>query len=94
MSSYLYSKWLGAPPGGPVEFYSELDALRNETRKVEVFADGKLGYASRTGSSQGTELGLIPVPSLVEIKSQAEFEAKEIDNFTFEQKWREATAKG
>ncbi len=54
--------------------------------------DGKLGYASRLASNYGTKLGLIPVPSLSEIKSQGELETKEISKEAFEQMWREANA--
>jgi hypothetical protein len=39
MTTYLYAKWKSAPADSPVEFYSELDATRWETPKVEVSAE-------------------------------------------------------
>jgi len=51
MPSYIYSKWHDSPEDSPVEFYSELDDDRFETRKVEVFKDGSLGFASEKASS-------------------------------------------
>jgi hypothetical protein len=38
--NYIKVKWNHALPDEPVWFYSELDAERWETRKVEIFADG------------------------------------------------------
>lgn len=92
MSSYIYSKWKNAPVDSPVEFYSELDASRHETRKIEIFPNGKLGYASTTKSTLETRLGVTPVPSILEIRSQPEFEVKEISSQEFESKWKEATS--
>ena len=93
MSSYLYSKWKDSPAGCPVEFYSELDDFRYETRKVEVFKDGKLGFASSAVASDDTQLGIVPVPPMSEIISQTEFESREISQREFEDKWQAATKK-
>lgn len=93
MSAYIYSKWKNSPAGSPVEFYSELDPSRYETRKVEVFANGKLGFASGSAATDGTRLGITPVPHISEIRSQHEFEIKEISKKEFEEKWLEATKK-
>jgi hypothetical protein len=93
MSAYIYSKWKNSPAGSPVEFYSELDPNRYETRKVEVFANGQLGFASGTATTKGTRLGITPVPHISEILSQHEFEIKEISKKEFEVKWLEATRK-
>lgn len=93
MSAYIYSKWKNSPAGSPVEFFSELDPNRYETRKIEVFANGKLGFASGTAATEGTRLGITPVPPMGEIRSQHEFETKEISKKEFEAKWLEATKK-
>jgi len=92
MSTYLYSKWKNGPLDSPVEFYSELDPARWETRKVEIFRDGRLGYASSTQSKFDTRLGIIPVPSLEEIASQIEFEVRPSEAGEFEAVWKRATA--
>lgn len=91
MPSYIYSKWLDSPAGCPIEFYCELDALRYEVRKVEVFANGIIGFASEAAATQGTQLGIAPVPSLAELYSLTEFETKEISQEVFEAKWLEVT---
>lgn len=93
MSTYIYSKWKNSPVGSPVEFYSELDPSRYETRKIEIFANGKLGFASSGNATEGTRLGITPVPPISEIRSQPEFEIKEISKIDFEKKWQEATKK-
>lgn len=91
MTSYIYSKWLTAPIDCPVEFYSELDVQRYETRKIERFKDGRIGYASLHHSTPGTRLGIEPVPSLIEIRSQPEFTIEEIHKEDFEKQWTDAT---
>lgn len=93
MSSYIYSKWHSSPAGNPVEFYSELNGDRFETRKVEVFRDGSLGFASDKASSKTTKLGIAAVPSLTEISKQPEFDIRTITPQQFEAKWKEATSK-
>lgn len=93
MASYIYSRWKNNPADCPAEFYSELDAQRFETRKVEIFNGGKVGYASVFHATKGTRLGIEPVPSIAEIRSQPEFEIKEISKADFEKKWEQVTGK-
>ena len=93
MSSYIHSRWKNAPPDSPVEFFSEMDHSRWETRKVEVFTGGRLGYASKAKPSNGsTRLAIIPLPPLKEIASQIEFEVKEISADQFEIIWKRASS--
>jgi hypothetical protein len=92
MNSYFYSKWKNGPAESPVEFYSELDPARWEKRKVEVFRDGRLGYASADRSKLNTRLAIVPIPSLSEIATQPEFEVKPIGAEQFEGIWKQATA--
>ncbi|MDF0606010.1 hypothetical protein HZU77_010155 [Neisseriaceae bacterium TC5R-5] len=91
MSVYIYSKWKNSPAGFPSEFYSELDASRYETRKVEIFSAGKMTYASKQKAIAPTRLGIVPVPSLGEISSQSDFSIKEISKQDFEEIWAKAT---
>lgn len=93
MTTYLYAKWKNAPADSPVEFYSELDAQRWETRKVEVFPDGHMGFASSAGSSNdGTRLAIVALPPVAEIARQIEFEARLISAEEFETVWKRATS--
>ncbi len=91
MSTYIYSKWKNSPAGSPVEFYSELDSARYETRKVEIFQNGKICYASQAKSTGETRLGITPVPPIAEIMSQPEFDIKTITKQEFENIWQQAT---
>jgi len=91
MFSYIYSKWKTSPSGSPFEFYSELDPARFETRKVEIFKDGRFGFASSANATLGTRLGNAPVPPVREIRQQPEFEVKEINVQDFEKIWKLAT---
>jgi hypothetical protein len=93
MSTYIHSRWKNGPADSPSEFYSELDPARWETRKVEVFSDGRLGYASSARSAHGTRLGIVPVPPLDEIASQQEFETMFIQSAEFEAIWKRATGR-
>ncbi|WP_444888283.1 DUF6881 domain-containing protein [Microbulbifer sp. JMSA008] len=93
MPFYIYSKWHNSPSDYPVEFYSELNSDRFETRKVEVFKDGSLGFASPKASSKTTKLGIAAVPPFAEIANQTEFDIKTITPQQFEAKWKEATEK-
>jgi hypothetical protein len=93
MKTYIYSRWKNAPAGSPIEFYSELDQDRFETRKVEIFNNGQATFASTKESTGDTRLGIIPVPSLEEIKSQQEFDIKPISADEFEMKWRQVVSR-
>ena len=42
----------------PTAVYSEIDSLRREVRKVEVFSGGRYGFASVAASRGDTQLGL------------------------------------
>jgi hypothetical protein len=52
--TYIRVRWLHDAPDEPVDLWSELDCQRFETRKVEIFRDGRLGYASATEAAGGT----------------------------------------
>jgi len=82
-------KWVHSHSGEPVLLYSELDKDRWETRKVEVFADGRIGFASATEMtpSTKTKLSLEPLPTLGEIASDSQFQPIEITRDEFEEVW-------
>ena len=68
-------------------FVSELDEDRYETRKLEFFANGRVGFASSEASSEGTMLGVVPVPPLSEINSDPQFSGLNIGSADFETLW-------
>ena len=84
---YLYVKWVHKNPSDPVHLYSEVGEDSYERRKVEIYADGRKGFADSSEESGGTSLGVMPVPSLKEIAAQPEFEPKEIAQEEFQRIW-------
>ena len=84
---YVRVGWRHQHPDEPVILYSELDDNRIEVRKVEVFRDGRCGYASAERASGGTKLGIVAVPELSEIAADPQFEPVEITRDEFEAVW-------
>ena len=91
---YIKVQWLREHDNEPVELYSELDEASFEVRKVEIFRDGRSGFADRTLSVGGTLLGLVPVPALDEIMKDPEFVPAEISAREFEEVWDRAATRG
>jgi hypothetical protein len=71
----------------PIRLVSELDEQRYEMRKLEFFADGRVGFASPASSSEGTMLGAEPVPPLSELNSDVQFSGSNISSADFEIMW-------
>lgn len=96
MSHYLKVEWRHSLPDEPVLLYSELDEDRWEIRKIEVFRDGDVGYASRSGSegpnrhSGQTKLGQVPMPPFEEIEQDLQFKPFIISVEEFESAWTSA----
>jgi hypothetical protein len=67
--SYVRVHWLHGSSDDPVELWSELDAHREETRKVEIWRDGRAGYASFDKEVGGAQLGKVALPMVDEINS-------------------------
>jgi hypothetical protein len=86
---YIKVKWLHSNPDEPVLLYSELDKDRWETRKVEIFADGRIGFASATEAtpSTRTKLSIEPLPTFDEIAGDPQFQPGEITKDEFEEVW-------
>ena len=84
---YLDVAWHHESPDYPVRLVSELNDERFEVRKLEFFADGRVGFASEHFSALGTQLGTVAVPPLHEINTDPEFEGVNIDKAAFEALW-------
>ncbi|WP_409527004.1 DUF6881 domain-containing protein [Rhizobium sp. BK650] len=91
--SYIRVRWLHSSSDDPADLWSELDADREEVRKVEIWSDGRVGYASDAGEISGTRLGKVPVPPLNEINLDPQFQAKAITKADFETCWLDAIGK-
>jgi hypothetical protein len=84
---YLRVKWVHSFPDEPVDIYSEIDDEGYETRKLEVFPDGSIGFANSSEQVLSTELGEKPVPALEEIAADPQFQPAPIGKDEFERIW-------
>ncbi len=87
---YMRVRWIHQDQDDPVEIYSELSDARWELRKIEIFRDGRYGYASEEGSLDSMGLSLEKIPSLEEIARDPEFEPETITKKQFESMWVKA----
>ncbi|KIL37415.1 hypothetical protein SD71_01785 [Cohnella kolymensis] len=91
--------WYRLPKGkynisfeSPVKIYSEIDENRYETRKIEFFLNGKVGYVSDNLNycemiPGFTDLSDQPTPSFEFINADPEFVLNEIPKESFEKIW-------
>ncbi len=84
---YLYVKWTHKDPNAPVHLYSEIDDDSYECRKVEIWADGRKGFADGSEAKGGTVLSDMTVPPLKVIAALPEYEPKEIPAEEFQKIW-------
>ena len=85
--TYIRVRWLHSSPDDPIELWRELDADRDEVRKIEMWRDGRVGYASLHVEAGGTRLGKVPVPPLAVINLDPEFQPEAISMADFEDCW-------
>lgn len=90
MMTYVHSKSRQNRPQRPTEYFVEFDALRNEIRKVEIYQDGRFGYATQGKNTPGTELGLLPAPPFSEILKIPDLESWQITAAEFDAIWKKA----
>jgi hypothetical protein len=86
---YLKARWLHANVDDPVWLFSEIGPDRYEIRKVEVWEDGRTGWADANEAHGSTMLGTDSVPPICEIATNPEFEAMLISRRNFERVWSE-----
>lgn len=85
-------EWLHDHQDDPVVLYSELvDGW--EHRKVEVYRDGRMDYASENAETGTTVLSEVLMPTVDEIAQQAEFVPMSISPAEFESVWQQAIHK-
>jgi hypothetical protein len=90
MMMYMRVKWIHAIPSEPVYIYSEVDPDQWERRKVEIYADGRMGFADCNHSVEGSMLSMEPLPSLNEIAADSQFDPAEISKEDFDAVWAAA----
>lgn len=87
---HLRVQWHHSFPEEPVELYSEVDDEGYETRKVQVFRDGRAERADADTETATTGLSEVPIGSIEEIGSQDEFSPSVISVAEFEHMWSQA----
>ena len=70
--------------------YSEINNERVETRKVEIFKDGTMGFADKHSNNGATLLCDQLMPSIEEIIKDSDCKAKYISAEEFEDIWKRA----
>lgn len=88
---YIVVDWKHTMPDAPVRLYYELNADRQEQRKVEEYRDGILHFADAHRGQGTTFLAWEPHPSLNEINADPQFAARETTQGEFERLWERAT---
>jgi uncharacterized protein DUF6881 len=91
--TYIDVAWRHGNSYDPVRLVRELDERGMETRKLEFFPDGRVGYASRSGSNFSTRLGDKPIPPLHQVNEDPEFSGVSMDETEFERLWRKHAKK-
>ena len=86
-TTYICVHWKKPHPGEPSYLYSELDRQRYELRKVEIFPDGRRGFADANEEFGGTRLGETDVPTLEVLAGDADLEAEAITADAFQRQW-------
>jgi len=84
---YMKVKWIHDFPDDPVLIYTEIDDDLWEHRKVELFRDGRKGFADKDEEVGGSRLGLEPWPDLEQLRLDPEFEVEEITKEQFQAVW-------
>lgn len=87
---YSRLAWRHSSPTEPIEILSEYDDNGWERRKIELFADGSIGYANELESVGGSQLSLIQRPPDEDVVHEPEFCVTEMTKPEFEAAWKHA----
>ena len=90
MRRFMKVDWLHDLADEPVVLYSEV-INGEETRKVEVYRDGRMDYACEGVETGSTQLSSELMPTVKELDEQPEFAAVAITAEEFEDLWARAT---
>ena len=88
----LKVRWKHQSSHDPVILLSEIDSNRFEVRKVEIYADGRMGFANENASAEDTVLGEKAISSASEIARDSQFLVASINVQEFEEVWLAAIA--
>ena len=82
---YLRVRWDHDPGEDPIVLYHEVDEQQRETRRVELFEDGRLQWAGQASPDAPTSISLEPLPPVEQIRDQPAFSLTEISRPAFEE---------
>lgn len=88
---YMKVRWDHSSDDEPVLLLYELMEDRYTARVIEVFADGRMGFASSEFAIGGTILAEKPIPTPSEIATDPQFSVDDLAAQEFENLWMEAT---
>lgn len=89
---YVKVQWHHNFPDDPIVYYSELGPDGYETRKVQIYRDGRMEWADEQHETDTVGLSEIAFPPLEEIAADPEFTPEQLDAQQFEEIWRQARA--
>jgi hypothetical protein len=84
---HIKVEWIHNSQDDPIAIYSEIDDEQWEQRKVEIFRDGRQGFANSVEEIGGSMLGIAPWPDLKTLNAEPEFNIVEISVQEFENVW-------
>lgn len=84
---YIKVEWEHDDDEDPILIFSEIDDALWEHRKVEVFRDGRQGFADKSEERGGSMLGQKQWPDLNVLGAEPEFNITELDAQEFERIW-------
>ena len=84
---YFRVEWTHSYPDEPIDIFFEVDDEGWETRKVEIFRDGAVGFADANHQKGTTGLAEVKMCPIEEIAAQPEFKPYVISNEMFEMVW-------
>jgi hypothetical protein len=90
---YLKVIWKHVLRDEPVVIYMELNNNRYEVRKIEVYRDGKVGYAYEHTEIGESALSEKPIPSIKQIAKDKQFAPNRISKNEFESMWQKYVLK-
>jgi hypothetical protein len=85
---YSFVRWIHSIPTAPLLLLAEIDDAGFESRKIDIYPNGQISYATRTHSDGATFLSYERYPDLSEINASAEFDAISGSAEVFEWFWR------
>lgn len=89
---YIDVEWIHDFQDEPVRLISEIDHENYELRKLEIYRDGSVGFATDSIEHGGSRLGVSEIPPVEEINSDPEFKGREVDKHEFDVRWNQFTS--